>query len=89
MPVSDGVYEIQYYEDRRGKYTSVGNNAADAETRVRVDAVACPGNCESCGMCYKLERIGHDVVFHIDYAILPARKDTTGGYIWACFLSPL
>jgi hypothetical protein len=34
------------------------------ETRVPADAIACPGNCESCGMCYELERLGHDVVFH-------------------------
>ena len=34
------------------------------ETRVPRDAIECPGNCESCGMCYELERLGHDVVFH-------------------------
>ena len=34
------------------------------ETRVPADAIECPGNCESCGMCYELERLGHDVVFH-------------------------
>src|ERR1035437_875610 len=79
VPVSDGAYEIRYYEDRRGKNTSAGKNAADAETRVPADAIACPGNCESCGMCYELERLGHDVVFHIDSAIRPTRKDTAGG----------
>ena len=30
-------------------------------------------------MCYELERLGHDVVFHIDSAIRPTRKDTAGG----------
>jgi len=34
------------------------------ETRVPEDAIRYPGNCESCGMCYELERLGHDVVFH-------------------------
>ena len=34
------------------------------EIRVPADAIECPGNCESCGMCYELERLGHDVVFH-------------------------
>ncbi|MGA9061850.1 MAG: hypothetical protein WB341_09320 [Terracidiphilus sp.] len=34
------------------------------ETRVPEDAIRCPGNCESCGMCYELSRIGRDVVFH-------------------------
>jgi hypothetical protein len=34
------------------------------ETRVPEDAIECPGNCETCGMCYELERLGRDVVFH-------------------------
>ena len=34
------------------------------ETRVPRDAIECPGNCESCGMCYELDRLGRDVVFH-------------------------
>jgi hypothetical protein len=34
------------------------------ESRVPEDAIECPGNCESCGMCYELSRIGRDVVFH-------------------------
>jgi len=33
------------------------------ETRVPADAVECPGNCESCGMCWNLPRLGRDVVF--------------------------
>jgi hypothetical protein len=34
------------------------------ETRVPKNAIECPGNCESCGMCYELESLGRDVVFH-------------------------
>ena len=34
------------------------------EDRVPEDALECPGNCESCGMCWSLSRIGRDVVFH-------------------------
>ena len=33
------------------------------ETRVPKDAIECPSNCESCGMCYELDRLGRDVVF--------------------------
>jgi hypothetical protein len=33
------------------------------ETRVPKDAIGCPGNCETCGLCYELSRIGRDVVF--------------------------
>jgi hypothetical protein len=34
------------------------------ETRVPKDAIQCPGNCETCGLCYELSRLGVDVVFH-------------------------
>ena len=34
------------------------------ETRVPKNAISCPGNCESCGMCYELDRLARDVVFH-------------------------
>ena len=34
------------------------------ETRVPEEAISCPGNCESCGMCYELASLGRDVVFH-------------------------
>jgi len=34
------------------------------ETRVPEDALECPGNCESCGLCYELPKLGRDVVFH-------------------------
>ena len=33
------------------------------ETRVPEDAMRCPGNCETCGLCYELPRLGRDVVF--------------------------
>jgi hypothetical protein len=34
------------------------------ETRVPEDAIECPGNCETCGLCYELPKLGRDVVFH-------------------------
>ncbi len=34
------------------------------EDRVPADALECPGNCESCGMCWALPSLGRDVVFH-------------------------
>ena len=34
------------------------------ETRVPEDAIECHGNCETCGLCYELPRLGVDVVFH-------------------------
>ncbi len=34
------------------------------ETRVPQVGIRCPGNCETCGLCYELSRLGRDVVFH-------------------------
>ena len=34
------------------------------ETRVPDNAIECPGNCETCGLCYELPKLGRDVVFH-------------------------
>ncbi len=33
------------------------------EDRVPANAIQCPGMCDSCGMCWQLKKIGHDVVF--------------------------
>jgi hypothetical protein len=33
------------------------------EDRVPDDAVECPGKCESCGICFRLPKLGRDVVF--------------------------
>lgn len=32
---------------------------------VRPNEIACPGNCETCGMCWALKELGHDVAFEI------------------------
>ena len=34
------------------------------EDRVPEDAVECPGNCETCGICFRLPKLRRDVVFH-------------------------
>lgn len=33
------------------------------ESRIPTDAIECPGNCESCGMCWNLRKLGRDVTF--------------------------
>lgn len=33
------------------------------EDRIPTDAIPCPGNCETCGMCWSLNSIGRDVYF--------------------------
>jgi hypothetical protein len=34
------------------------------ENRVPQNAIECPGNCENCGVCFRLPKLGRDVVFH-------------------------
>lgn len=34
-----------------------------SEDRVPKDAIHCPGNCEHCGMCWNLPKLGKSVVF--------------------------
>jgi hypothetical protein len=33
------------------------------EQRVPQNAVECPGNCETCGICFRLPKLRRDVVF--------------------------
>jgi hypothetical protein len=33
------------------------------ETRIPENCLWCPGNCETCGMCYDLPKVGRDVIF--------------------------
>ena len=33
------------------------------ETRIPSNAIHCPGNCETCGLCWKLREIGRDTYF--------------------------
>lgn len=33
------------------------------ETRIPTNAIECPGNCETCGACAELRKIGRDVFF--------------------------
>jgi hypothetical protein len=35
------------------------------ETRIPEDALGCPGNCTTCGMCFNLNKIKKDVFFNI------------------------
>lgn len=34
------------------------------ETRIPSDSLECPGNCETCGMCWNLKQIGKDTYFN-------------------------
>jgi hypothetical protein len=34
------------------------------ETRIPENAIECPGNCDSCGMCWRLSQLKLDTYFH-------------------------
>ena len=36
----------------------------NTESRVPENAIHCPGNCETCGMCWELPKMNRDVVFN-------------------------
>jgi hypothetical protein len=33
------------------------------DNRIPMDAIECPGSCDTCGMCWQLDKLGKDVVF--------------------------
>jgi hypothetical protein len=37
---------------------------SNLDKRIPKDAIECPGNCETCGVCWSLGKKGLDVVFH-------------------------
>lgn len=41
------------------------SRAVEALSDARPNEVICPGNCETCGMCWALSKLGHDVAFEI------------------------
>jgi ferredoxin len=51
MPTAPEGIRIAYMQD-------------GTETRVPKNALECPGNCESCGLCWTLKKIRRDVVFY-------------------------
>ena len=38
------------------------NDPANPDPRIPADAIKCSGKCESCGICWDLAQLGHDVV---------------------------
>lgn len=44
-------YPVAWYQD-------------GTETRIPAEHLRCPGNCETCGMCFNIKKTGLDVVFN-------------------------
>lgn len=55
MPEVKGYPIAWVTRDRKG----------NIEKRIPDNAIECPGNCESCGMCWELSNIERDVFFHL------------------------
>jgi len=50
-------------EDLKNRYRT--SRAVNEITDARDSEMICPGNCDTCGACWNLSKIGHDVAFEI------------------------
>lgn len=68
MPLPDILTPKKDKADKRLKYWNYPKafmrDQDNLDCRIPTDAIECPGNCESCGMCWNLNTIGRDVVFN-------------------------
>lgn len=61
--VLSGWTGVQIPEDLRARYRCAWCYDGQ-EDRIPEDAIECPGNCDTCGLCWKLREIGRDTKFH-------------------------
>ena len=61
--VLSGWTGIRIPDDLRARYRCAWCDDG-LEDRIPSDAIECPGNCETCGMCWKLRELGRDTYFH-------------------------
>lgn len=63
LVLSEWTDVLQAPEDLKEHYRT--SRAVKELADARPDEVICPGNCETCGMCWALKDLGHDVAFEI------------------------
>ena len=63
LVLSEWTDELEAPADLKEKYRT--SRAVKELADARPNEVICPGNCETCGMCWALKDLGHDVVFEI------------------------
>ena len=52
------------YGNSRRRCKAWMNDKFNPDPRIPVDAIHCPGKCDSCGMCWNLKKLNRDVVFN-------------------------
>jgi hypothetical protein len=62
MVIIFSAWPRMMFDNRHGHHIAWMQDGT--ETRIPQDSIECPGNCETCGLCYELPRLGRDVVFH-------------------------
>lgn len=61
--VLSGWTGVEIPEDLRSRYRCAWCDDG-IETRIPADAIECPGNCDTCGICWTLRELGRDTYFH-------------------------
>ena len=63
LVLSEWTDVLQAPADLKKRYRT--SRAVESLDDVRENEIICPGNCETCGACWSLSRIGRDVAFEI------------------------
>lgn len=63
LVLSEWTDELEAPKDLKAKYPT--SRAVERIEDARDDEIICPGNCETCGMCWALKDLGHNVAFEI------------------------
>lgn len=63
LVLSEWTDVLQAPEDLKKRYRT--SRAVNELSDARNSELICPGNCDTCGMCWNLSKAGHDVAFEI------------------------
>lgn len=63
MVLSEWTDELVAPADLKERYRT--SRAVNEISDARDNEMICPGNCDTCGMCWNLSKTGHDVAFEI------------------------
>lgn len=63
LVLSEWTDVLEAPEDLKKFYRT--SRAVEKIEDIRPNEVECPGNCETCGLCWALKDLGHDVAFEI------------------------
>lgn len=63
LVLSEWTDVLQAPEDLKKRYRT--SRAVNEITDAHDSEMICPGNCDTCGMCWNLSKTGHDIAFEI------------------------